>query len=154
MTSVLYNDRQSTYPVFFVIFIIECLFCIGFSVYAYIQGDFEVIIVSLIALVVLGIIFVSFLWMQVFVYDDRLTVRYGFFNKTIFFKDIRKITVEPYDFWKYGGWGIRWNWTDHSTAWVTRSGVGIQMHMDRKACFISVREPEKVFTIVRGRLAQ
>ncbi len=151
MSALLYSEKQSTYPVLFAIFIIELLFIVGLAVYGFTHQEFEVTVVSLFSTVIFSWIFVSFLWMHLEVYPGKLVARYGFFRKVIYFEDIKSITVEPYHFWKYGGWGIRWNWKYHSTAWVTRSGVGVQIDLGGRNCFISAKQPQRIVDLVNER---
>lgn len=144
MPSPRYTERQSTYPVFYAVFILVAAIVGGLGVYGAFTGTYDVSAVGLLGVGIICFIFLSFLHMRLEVYDDRVVIRYGVFKKTVVSNHIAAVSVQPYDFWKYGGWGIRWSWSDHSTAWVTRSGPGIWLElMEGKKVFISARRPEE-----------
>ena len=79
--------------------------------------------------------------MRLKVYDNKIVFYFGIFDKIIYFSDIECVEIKDYDFWKYWGWGIRWNPFDNSRAWVTRSGKGVLIKTKTKEYFLSTNDP-------------
>ena len=149
---LIYHERQQTYLIFYLILFVEIpvmLYLISWGL-----GQKEYGATLLMAILTGGILFLlsNFFHMNIRVYDNRLWVNFGVFSKTIVFSDIRKLSIEPYKFKKYLGWGIHYSISDKSRAWVTRSGRGIRIRTDSHDYFFSSENPEHLAELIKSKM--
>lgn len=149
---IIYHERQQTYLLFYLVLFIEIpvmLYLIAWGL-----GQKEYGATLFVTILLGGLIFLisNFFHMNIRVYNDSLWVNYGVFSKTIVFSEIKKMSIEPYEFKKYLGWGIRYSLKDKSRAWVTRSGRGIKIYTDTHDYFFSSENPEHLVELIQTRI--
>jgi len=154
MKSVIYKERQTTYPIFYALLIIELPLILYFIITGILQKEYGATAIVSIIFAVLIFVLVSFFHLKIKVYEDKIVFYFGIFGKIIYFTEIESVEVKKYDFWKYWGWGIRWNPFDKSRAWVTRSGIGIVIKISEKEYFLSSNNAIQLKDIILQRLSK
>ena len=150
----IYHEKQQTYLIFYLILFIEIpvmLLIIGWGLERREYGP------SIFIAIILGaMIFVlaNFFHMHIRVFSDRLWVNFGLFGKTVKFSGIQEVAIEPYEFKKYLGWGIRYSIRDKSQGWVTRSGRGILIKTKNHKLFLSTENPERLAELIQSGMAR
>ena len=152
MESIVYQEKQTTYPIFYAILIIEFLLILYFIITGIKLKEYGLTVLVAIVFIFLIFILVNFFHLIIKVFENRIVFYFGIFNKIIHFSEISDVKTQDYNFWKYWGWGIRWNPFDKSRAWVTRSGMGIVIKTPEKEYFLSANNAVRLRDIILERL--
>ncbi len=109
METIIYKEKQTTYPIFYIILILEFPLILYFIFNGLQQKQYGLTALIAVIFVFLIFILVNFFHLRIRVYEDKIVFYFGIFDKIIHFSDIQRVEIQDYDFWKYWGWGIRWS---------------------------------------------
>jgi hypothetical protein len=152
MESIVYQEKQTTYPIFYAILIIELPLILYFFITGIKQKQYGFTVLITVIFGFLIFVLVNFFHLKIKVYENKIVFYFGIFNKIIYFSEISDVRTQGYNFWKYWGWGIRWNPFDKSRAWVTRSGIGIVIKISEKEYFLSSNNAIQLKDVILQRL--
>jgi hypothetical protein len=101
-----------------------------------------------LALVVQGFVAANFLVLNVIVTPERVEFAYGLFRRRFAWAQVSGVSVERYDWKRYGGWGLRFHMHGRR-AWSVPGvpgGVAFQVESGgkRREYFVSSRRPEEL----------
>lgn len=99
---------------------------------------------------VLGILLSS---LQMRVEDERVVVAFGPFGwprRTVALADIREVSAGQIEPMEWGGWGYRWNPSQHATAVVIRKGPGIVLGLEDGRRFAVTVEDARAGAVAVG----
>ena len=112
------------------------------------------IIFFVIVFIIIAFITINFSKLKIQVYNDRLTLAYGLFRKSILFKDVDSLEIRDRDFLKTGGVGIRYDPFNKIHAWTVRFGRGILIRAKNQNFFLSTNTPERLKDIIETQLRE
>lgn len=158
LENVLYEEKQATYKVFFLIFAVSLGVTI-FVLFRYINSITNDVFMIIIWLAVLleVLILSNFIFLKIKVTDQYLKFGFGFFKRKFKFEDIQSIEIKDYNFSNYFGYGIRVG-RDKTVAFAAKGGKGLLITLKaeslhkKKNYFVSSDQTDQLFVILDPRI--
>lgn len=109
--------------------------------------------IAWIVLALVLFLFWNYRGLEIKIYNNQLSIKYGIFNKKIIkLKEIVSCQPTNASFGRYGGSGVRFG-SDGSTAYTTSFGNAIEIVPIKGRTFVfSSKNPEKICEIINAKI--
>ncbi|MFA6305078.1 MAG: hypothetical protein WCV73_00645 [Patescibacteria group bacterium] len=153
---ILYQEKQPTYFILIVVYIIIALLLTGLILFPTIfsqDGLSKGLKIAVLCLIIINLwLFWSFSHLTIKLTKDYLQIGFGIFKKKFKLKQIKDCLIEDFQKSKYSGYGIRFG-VDKSIGYIARDGQGIRIKLAMgRDYFFTTNQPGQLLQLIRQEL--
>lgn len=152
MDKILYQEKQRTYLIFYVIIILILIiefFAIGVQLIVAkdILNVVPSLALSIILFVAFSFVLINFFYLRIAITRNFFETSYGIFKLRIPRSEIKDCQSTNFSWKTYLGWGMRPG-LDGTYAWTSRGHEGIRIETKRRTYVVSTPNAEKICEIL------
>jgi hypothetical protein len=94
----------------------------------------------------------NFRRLQIRATTDGITFGFGIFRRRLRWRDITRVSTQPYVFLRFLGWGIRLDLRG-TVGFIARTSMGVQLETRHLKYFISTNHPNTIYELAQRHIA-